>query len=205
MIFMRRTILFAAIVLFGLGFNSGAWAQSASPAATPAQAKPEGVVSATVVTLHGKIVKVNKARKLVTLEGPEGRNVTLEVRNPYNLAAAKVGEPFVVRYYEVVTVRKMKPGENVPSASLKEGIATAEPGGVPGAVREQHVSLLVTVDAIDEAKGTVTIKGPDGVDETVKARNPQNLKHFKVGDQLVVSISRAIGITLEKESGSGAS
>jgi len=213
----QRAVLLSAVMVLalGLGTNYGASAQEASPAATPAQeaspaatpaeAKTEGVVSATVVTVHGKIVKVNKARKQVTLEGPEGNRVTLDVRNPYNLNAAKVGAPFVARYYEVVTIRKKKPGENVPSASLIGGIATAKPGGVPGATGEMHIGPLVTVDAIDEAKGTVTVKAADGTVETVKPRNPQNLKRLKVGDQLVVGISRAIAISLEKESGSGAS
>ncbi len=202
---MRRAIILSAIVLIGLGFNSGAWAQSANPAATPAQAKPEGVVSATVVTLHGKIVKVDKARKLVTLEGPRGRKVTLLVRNPYNLEAAKVGAPVVAHYYETITIRKKKPGETVQSASLAEGVATAKPGEVPGASRAQQISLLVTVDAIDEANGTVTVKAPDGTTETVKPRNPQNLKRLKVGDELVIGIYRAIAVSLEKKSGSGAS
>jgi hypothetical protein len=203
----RNAVPISAVIVLGLaiGINHGAWAQESSPAAAPTQASTEGLVSATVVTVHGKIVKVNKARKQVTLEGPEGRRVTLDVQNPYNLNAAKVGAPFVARYYEIVTVRKKKPGETVPSASLKGGIATATPGGVPGAAGEMHLTLLVTVEAIDESKGTVTIKGPDGSVETVKARNPQNLKRLKVGDDLVVSISRAIAISLEKESGSGAS
>jgi hypothetical protein len=201
----QRMVLLSAILLLGLGFNCGAWAQEASPAATPAQAKPEGVVSATVVTIHGKIVQVNRASKQVTLEGPEGRKVTLYVRNPYNLKAAKVGEPFVARYYEVITIRKKKPGENVQSASLASGIATAKPGEVPGGSHAQQITLLVTVDAIDEANGTVTVKAPDGTTETVKPRNRQNLKHLKVGDELVIGIYRAIAISLAKESGAGAS
>lgn len=196
--------LISAMMALSLAIGHPVLAQEATPAQTPAQAKPEGVAYGTVITVHGKIAKVDKAGKQVTLELPEGQEVTLDVHNPYNLNAAKVGEPFVARYY-VVTIRKKKPGENVPSASLKGGIATAQPGATPGAVGAMHVSLLVTVDAIDQAKGTVTVKGPDGTLEMVKARNPQNLKLIKVGDQLVVSISRAIGITLEKESASGAS
>lgn len=213
---VKRTVLLSAIVTLGLALGSkyGALAQESpaatpgqevSPAATPAQAKTEGVVSATVVTVHGKIVKVNKARKQVTLEGPGGNRVTVDVRNPYNLNAAKVGEPVLARYYEVVTIRKKKPGENVPSASISGGIATAKPGGVPGATGEMHISLLLTVDAIDQTNGTVTVKAADGTVETVKPRNPQNLKRLKVGDELVVGISRAIGVSLEKELGSGAS
>jgi hypothetical protein len=199
MMIKRWAFLISAIVALSLGINYRASAQEGSPAATPAQATTEGVVSATVLTVHGKIAKVNRAKKQVTLEVPGGQEVTLDVQNPYNLNAAKVGLPFVARYYEVVTVRKKKPGESIPSASLKGGIATAKPGGVPGAVGELHVRLLVSVDAIDEANGTVTVKAADGTVETVKARNPQNLKRLKVGDQLVVGISRAMGISLEKE------
>jgi hypothetical protein len=197
----RWTALVSAILVFGLGTSFGVRAQEGSPSAP----KPEGVVSATVITAQGKIVRVNRARKQVTLELPDGQKVTIDVHNPYNLNAAKVGEPFVARYYEVVTIRKKKPGESIPSASLKSGIATARPGGTPGAVAEMHVQLLVTVDAIDEANGTVTVKAADGTTETVKPRNPQNLKRLKVGDQLVVGISRAIGLTLQKQEGTAAS
>ena len=198
-------ILAIVVISLGIAYTASAQesspAMSPSPAASPAEAPPkaEGVTSATVVVVHGKIVSVNKRKKQVTLQGPRGHRVTLDVRNPYNLNAAKVGAPVVARFYEVVTIRKKKPGESVPSASLSEGIATAKPGETPGAVGERHVSLLVTVDAIDLANGTVTLKAPDGSVETVKARNPANLKRVKVGDELVVTVSRAIAITLAKE------
>jgi hypothetical protein len=158
-----------------------------------------------VLTLHGKIVAVNRHAKQVTLEGSEGTKVTLNVMNPYNLQAAKVGEPFVARYYEVISVRKKKPGEDVPSATLATGVSTAKPGGVPGATREVQANLLVTVDAIDEANGTVTVKAADGSTQTVKARHPEKLKRLKVGDELVIGVYRAVAISLEKEAGAGAS
>jgi hypothetical protein len=195
-----RTLVFAAIVGLVLVLNAGAQAQSDKGAESTT--KPEGVTSATVLTLHGKIVDVNKAKKLVTLEGPEGRKVTLNVQNPYNLEAAKIGAPVVARFYEVVTIRKKKPGEEVPSVSLKEGIVTARPGGLRGAAASQQASVVVSVVAKDTSNGTVTVKGPDGSMETVKARDPKNLSRLNVGDELVVSVSRALAISLEKESGS---
>jgi hypothetical protein len=203
--FDRKCILASIILALGIAISHGGFAQESSPAASPAPSSSQHIVSASIVTIHGKIVKLNKARREVTLEGPEGHRVTLAVMNPYNLDAAKVGAPFLARYYEVVTVRKKKPGENIPSASLKQGIGTATPGGTPGASGQMHLTLLVTVDAIDQANGTVTIKGPDGTAETVKARNPQNLKLLKVGDELVVSVSREIAISLQQESAGGAS
>lgn len=189
----RRLLLFAALLALGLGLNYDASAQSDQPAETSTS-------SVTSVTAHGKIVEVNKAKKLVTIEGTGGRRLYLKVENPSNLDAAKVGESVVAHFYEVVTIRKKKPGETVPSASLKEGIATAQPGQVPGAVAGQQARVLVTVDAIDEANGTVSVKGPDGTVEKVKARDPRNLKHLKVGDELVVTLARAVAISLEKES-----
>ncbi len=205
MIIKRRALVILtiiAIVAVGIGLTSAGWAQSGKSADASAAANVEGVGSATVETIHGKIWAVDKAAKLVTLEGPEGRKVTLTVENPYNLAAVKVGEPFVARFYEVATIRKKQPGESIPGASVKEGISTAVPGEVPGAVAAGQVSILVSVVAIDQAKGTITVKGSDEAVETVKARYPQKLKLLKVGDELVVSLWRGIAISLEKESGS---
>jgi hypothetical protein len=201
----RLAIPLSAILVLGLGFNCGAWAQSAAPAATPAQGQLQGVGSATVITVHGQIVNVDRGRKLVTLEGPAGRRVTVYVRNPYNLTAAKVGEPFAARFYEVITIRKKKPGENLQGGSLSEGVWTARPGGVPGGSRAMLVRLPVTVDAIDEANQTVTVKAGDGTTETVKARYPQALKRLKVGDELVISLYRGVAVSLQKESAAAAS
>ncbi|MBV8138911.1 MAG: hypothetical protein JO121_25285 [Deltaproteobacteria bacterium] len=141
---------------------------------------------------------MDESKKLVTLEA-NGRKVTFTVENPYNLKAAKVGDPVVVHYYEVVSVRKKKPGETVPAVSLNEGIATAK-SGTPGAVAGERTSVLVTVEEVDQANGTVTLKGPDGSVEKVKARDPKNLQHLKAGDELVVTVSRLTAIALDKES-----
>ncbi|HEY2486234.1 MAG TPA: hypothetical protein VGI36_13870, partial [Candidatus Binataceae bacterium] len=60
-------------------------------------------------------------------------------------------------------------------------------------------TVLVTVTDIDAEKGTVTIKGPDGSTENVKARDPRVLKHLKAGDELVVTVTRATAIAIEKD------
>ena len=195
----RLLLLIGATAALGLASNYRASAQSDQPAASSSPASNEAIRSITVITLHAKIAEVDRSQKLVKLEGPQGAKVTIKVENPLNLEAAKIGEPVVARYYEVVTVRKKKAGETVPIASLQGGISTAKPGGVPGAVAEQKGSLLVTVQAIDETKGTVTVKAADGTVETVKARDPGNLKQLKVGDELVVTLARALAISLEKE------
>lgn len=193
----RLMVLCSAIVALGMGFSPAVFAQSGNTAKSTA-AHPKVVGSATQIIVHGKIVAVNRAEKLVTVEGPRGRKLTLKVENPYNLKAAKVGEPVVAHFYEVVTIRKKKPGEKIPGVSIKQGIATAQPGQVPGAAVARQLQLVVTVLKIDKKHGTVTIKGPEGAVETVKAHHPKNLNLIKVGDELVVTLSRAVAISLEK-------
>ena len=177
---------------------SGA-AQSLAAGAPSSQEHLVGVGSATVVTIHGKVVAVNRAQKLVTLEGPQGKLVTLHVYNPYNLAAAKPGVPFVAKFYEIVTIRKMLPGEQIPAASVAAGIVTAMPGQTPGAVAGTRREVVVTIDAIDVADETAAVKGPDGSVETIKVANPANLKYVKPGEQIVVTLSNVVAIVLEHE------
>ena len=193
----RAPVLLSTILILGLGFSYGASAQYGAP-----EGKPAEVGTSSVVNFSGKIVDVDIAKSLVTLEGPEGRRVTFVVRNPDNLKAAKVGEPFSARYYEVVTIRKKKPGDNVQDAATA-GVWTTNPLGVPGGSRAVQATLVVTVEAIDEANGTVTVKAADGTTRTVKARHPEMLKQIKAGDQLVIELYQAIALSLQKQSAGG--
>ena len=159
-----------------------------------------GIGSATVVTIHGKIVSVNRAKRLVTLVGPDRKRVTVHVYNPYNLAAAKPGAPFVAKFYEIVTVRKKRPGESLPAASLAEGVVSAVRGQIPGAVAGTSVRLVVTVDGVSPRKDTITVEGTDGKAETVNVANPANLKYVKVGDRIVITLTKVVAIALESDS-----
>ena len=122
---------------------------------TPHPEHLAGIGSASIVTIHGKIVSVDRPNKLVTLEGPGGKKVTLEVMNPYNLAAAQPDEPVVMKFYEIVTIRKEKPGESLPPVSTAQGIATAMPGETPGGAVGNSVQLVATIVAINKQEKTL--------------------------------------------------
>jgi ABC-type Fe3+-hydroxamate transport system substrate-binding protein len=81
-----------AIILSGCASTQSS-PQSAPPqnAAQPSAAPVAGIAAETVLTVHGKIVSVDQASKRVTLEGPNGKDITLTVNNPYNLQSLKAG------------------------------------------------------------------------------------------------------------------
>jgi hypothetical protein len=196
---VHRMFSFLRLMLLGIALNPAIKLALADTTAPPSAGDAEGMRATTVLTIHGTVTAVDKAEKLATIQVPNGQQFTLKVENPYNLDAAKVGAGVVVRYYEVVSVRKKKAGESPPALSVKGGIVSAKAGGVPGAVAEEHVNAVVSVVQVDKATGTVTIKGADGSVETAKANNPKVLSHLKAGDDLVITASRATAISLDKE------
>jgi hypothetical protein len=179
--------------------------QTPTPAAPPyATAMPShehihGIASATVITVHGKVVAVDRPKKMVTLEGPGGKQITIHVYNPYNLKQAKVGDRFVAKFYEIITIVRQKPDPSIPAVSVAQGIVTAEPGQPAGSAFGQSIRLVATVDAVNHAERTVVIKGPDGAEETVKVNHPFSLKHVKAGDQIVMTLTNVVAVSLKPE------
>jgi len=131
------------------------------------------------------------------VKGPK-RSVTVQVRDPKKLEAIKVGDPVVAKYYEALAFEVKKPGTATPGVTAEQGVATSTPGQTPAGAVAQQLTVTATIVAIDKAAHTVTIKGPEGNTETVKARDPKNLAAVKVGDLVEITYTRALAIALDK-------
>ncbi len=150
----------------------------------------------SVLTIRGEIVSVDPTNRLVTLRGPRGNTLTMEVRNEKTLEAVKPGDPVVIRYFEGAQIRKKKPGETLPAPSLKEGIVV---GTLNKAMKAKRM-LVASVETIDETDQEITLKGPDGSLETLMVSDPEFLGSTKVGDQVVITHVQALALSLDKES-----
>jgi hypothetical protein len=174
-------------------------AQATAPAAkpkAPEAAKPK-VQEAAVVTLRGTVEAIDKEKQTVTIKGPK-RTLTVQVRDPKKLDAIKVGDPVVGKYYEALAIEVKKPGAATPGVTAQQGVTSSQPGATPAGAVGQQVTLTVTIVEIDKKAGTVTVKGPEGSTETVKARDPKNLDAMKVGDLVEITYTRALAIALDK-------
>jgi Cu/Ag efflux protein CusF len=190
------TILLATSLVPGAALAAGhpptpLVAQAASPAAKPK------VHEAAVVTVRGTVEAIDKEKQTVTLKGPK-RTLTLHVRDPKKLEAIKVGDPVVGKYYEALALEVKKPGAATPGMTAQQGVATSKPGETPAGAVGQQVTVTVTIAEIDKKAGTVTVKGPEGSTETIKARDPKNLDALKVGDLVEITYTRALAIALDK-------
>ena len=57
---------------------------------------------------------------------------------------------------------------------------------------------LIQRGVIDKKARTVTVKGPQGGTETIKAKDPKNLEGLKVGDMVELTYTQALAISLDK-------
>jgi len=149
----------------------------------------------SVLTLHGEVVSVDPANRLVTLKGPKGDTSTLEAWSEQSLAAVRVGDRVAIRYFEGAQIREKKPGEAVPVPSLKDGII----GAKLGITSKTKHAIIGSVEAIDQANQEVTLKGPDGSLETIMVTDPKYLGRIKVGDEIVLTRSQALALSIDKE------
>jgi hypothetical protein len=75
-------------------------------------------------------------------------------------------------------------------------VTTAQPGEKPGGTLGRTVTVTTTITAIDLANGTVTLTGPGGDSQTIKARDPANLKKVQVGDLVEITYSEAVAVAV---------
>ena len=162
----------------------------------PADQKPAGRAAVGAVRVRGSVEAVDKEKGTVTLKGPKGRTVTLEVKDKAKLDAINVGDPVVANYVEAVAIRLSK--EGAPGVTTQETRVSSKPGETPAGGIGREITVTATITAIDKKAKTVTIKGPQGATETIKARDPKNLDRVKVGDMVDITYTQALAISLDK-------
>ena len=81
---------------------SGISTQSAAATAKPGE-RP-AAAAAREVTAIAKVTAVNKKAKTISLKGPRGNTVVLDVQNPEQFKVVKLGDEVLVTYTEAVAI-----------------------------------------------------------------------------------------------------
>jgi hypothetical protein len=192
---MKKVFVFAAAVAFMLSLATGAFAQATKGAAPAAQPK---VLKERAAVMTAEVMAIDLKTRIVTLKGPKGEVRDIKVgEEAVNLPQLKVGDFVTVKYYESLAVEVIKPG-TVSGAGEKSAIVRAKPGETPGGMAARQSTVTATVTAIDKKKGTISLKGPDGKTVVAKAEDPKNLDKVKVGDELMITYTEALAISVEK-------
>ena len=148
--------------------------------------------------VSAQVVSIDKKTRTVSLKGPKGKVMDIvageEVKN---FSQIKVGDMVVVRYMQSLALELQKVKSGASGIQVTEGAAKAEPGQRPavGAVRE--VTAIAKVSAIDEKAKTISLTGPRGNTVTLDVKNPEQFKVVKLGDEVLVTYTEAVAVSVE--------
>lgn len=174
-------------------------AQDASKSLSPTG--PHVIKASDGKTIRATVEDVDPATRTVTLKGEGGKTVEIECGDEVrNFDQIKKGDQVTVKYYQSIALGLRKSDEP-PSTEVQSAILRSEPGQKPGAGMIKTTQVSATIESIDKATREVTLKGPEGKTKTVKVGDEvKNFDSLKEGDQVVATVTQALGMMVSKPS-----
>lgn len=160
--------------------------------------EPGKAAAMRAVKVSAQVVGIDKATRTVTLKGPKGEVFDVvageEVKN---FDQIKAGDSVVARYAQALTLELRKTKSAAGGVTMTEDAAKAQPGQRPAAAGARQLTAIAEVVAVDSKASTITLKGPKGKTVTLNVQNPDQFKVVKKGDQVEVTYTEALALSVE--------
>jgi hypothetical protein len=180
---------FATAALFGSALSGLSLAADA--------AKLPPIVLKNLISIPATVVAIDHANRTVSLKGPQGNVVDLIVDEAVTrFDAMKVGDKVTGSYFESVAFEIQKPGTPIAADSIVHSGGKLS-GDKPGGATTEQTVATVTILAIDPAKPAVEVRTSDGAVKSYRVRHPEYLDKFKVGDQVQVTKTAALLVSVQ--------
>jgi hypothetical protein len=180
----RPAHVLLASVLTGVFLSPGVAAQKPLPESRP-------------VTVSATVEAIDRAHNTVRLRPRGGSPIDVDATGHMeSVSKLKVGDVVTATYQEALAVRVRKPGDPAPPAAPTT--VTQKKAGTPGSETRREQTYVMTVVAVDAARPSITVKGPNGRVESVLVRDPKQLEGVKPGDTLEVTYYESLLLTVER-------
>jgi hypothetical protein len=187
----------ALLTLTSCSSTSPTPAGETTSAASFQQGVPGGVVVATH-KMTATVTGIDAANRKVTLVTPNGNKTTVKCGpEVINFDQIRVGDQLKVTVAEELAVSMAAEGAP-PSDGGAVAVALAPKGAKPGGVVASTVQVTAKVTAIDLKHHKATLQFPDGATKTVAVRQDVDLTQRKVGEEVVIRVTEAVAISVQK-------
>ena len=204
---LLRFVLCGAVV--GAGLATAALAEDKKKPATMTSSSTSGGGVRTeehLIEITATVMNVDLPRREVTLKGPEGNIETVGVGpDVRRITEIKVGDTVHVQYYigMAAELRPLTEDEKKEPFKIMEDTARAPKSTAPAGIKARTIRVVATIEAMDQAMNTVTLKGPKGRQHTFQVEDPAVMQKVKKGDTVVVTAAEAVAVSLEKADSAG--
>ncbi len=147
----------------------------------------------------GTITDIDHENREVTIKGSQGRTETFAVsKDVQRFNEAKVGDKVSVDYYYGFNaeVRKPTAEEKANPLVLLQATGRAGPGEAPAGADIRQLRAVVTIEGLDRADQTITVKGPRGKYYSARVADPSRFDAVHIGDTIVMTFTEAAAISL---------
>jgi hypothetical protein len=188
-----------ALALCAAALATTAFAQTPdAKGGTIVASEPGRAAIVQAAELSAQVVGLDKATRTVTLKGPNGNVVDVVAGDEVkNFDQIKLGDFVVARYAQALTLELRKTKVKAGEPTLTEGAVRAKPGERPAGAVGREVTAIADVIGVDPKKSTITLKGPRGNVVTLNVQNPDQFKVVKKGDQVEVTYTEALALSVE--------
>jgi len=182
----------AAILMMG---TSAVMAQNKPQAVVAVETAPGVLKVAEGVQFQGKFKSVDQKTRQVVIVGPNGNEFKTVLGDEVkNFNQIKVGDIVTLTHVEILVADIKKPSKvEIRERIETEKAARAKLGDKPAAAIERQVTVVADVTAVDEKKGTITLRGATRTLD-LKVKDPKVLKGVKVGTQVEATVTEIIAI-----------
>jgi Cu/Ag efflux protein CusF len=148
------------------------------------------------VSKSATITAINHTTRVVTLKDGQG-NVEDVLCGPEitRFNELKVGDVVTFSYHAAVVYQIVKPGEKT-AAAAGAGVVRGQ-GVKPSGAVAQQVKAQVTIESVDAAAPSVTVRTANGHRMTAQVEDKKNLEGLKAGDKVDVTFTEALMVTVE--------
>lgn len=142
------------------------------------------------------ITAINHTTRVVTLKDQQGNLEDVQCGPEIKrFAELKVGDTVTFAYHAAVVYQIVKPGEKTAAAA---GASVVRGQGVkPSGAVTQQVKATVTVEAVDPAAPSITVRTADGHKMTAQVEDKKSLEGVKAGDKIEVTFTEALMVTVD--------
>ena len=166
-----------------------------------ATAVAPGVPGGIAVETHeltAKVIAIDKVTRKLTLLGPDGIKQTVKVGpEAINFDQIRLGDQLNITVTGEVVIYVAGEGAST-SDGAAQLVALAPEGAKPGGILAEATLITAKVTAINAENHTATLQFEDGSTRAVAVRPDVDLSTRKVGEKVVIRITEAVVINVEK-------
>ncbi|HEX5030129.1 MAG TPA: hypothetical protein VFX78_01565 [Candidatus Eisenbacteria bacterium] len=170
---------------------------------TPQASAPVARGEAATVHASFSVEAVDVDKRLITLKGPEGNTGVFEVGDQVQrLNEIKAGDTIHADYTVGAVAELREPTPEEKSAPLTEvtGAARGTAEEPPAAGIGRAVRAVASIESLDPATQSATVKGPEGGIVSVHVEDPTVFNSLKVGQPIVVTFAEKLVLSVQPSS-----